>query len=127
MAHFEGVKGNESCQGIRLSEFAARLKSVKRNAMISAAVLVFATEFRQSTSILLDKELRKTKRGAALLGSSLVSGFMIGSSFTSIGSQVVAAYSSKPIDLTYGDIVFAAGIAIQTIIHFVKKKIKQNA
>lgn len=125
MAHFEGVKKEGSQASSRLGERAHKLKDINKGKVVSAAVLVLAAEFRQSTNILLDKELRKTKRGAAMLGSSLVSGFMIGSSITTIGSQISSAFASKPIELIYGDLIFATGVAIQTAIHFVKKKISQ--
>ncbi|MDE1846226.1 MAG: hypothetical protein KGH53_03030 [Candidatus Micrarchaeota archaeon] len=104
----------------------ARFK-LPKSQMLDAAILVLAAEFRQSKNILLDKELRKTRRGAAMLGSSVASGFMIGSSITTIGSQISSAFASKPVDLVYGDLVFAAGIAIQTAIHFIKRRLKQNA
>ena len=128
MAHFNGVKkdGSDKHASWR-GELAERLKHVRRGTVINTAVLLLAAEFKQSTNILLDRELRKTRKGMALLGFSTASGFMIGSSITTIGSQLYSAYASKPIDLIYGDLIFAAGIAIQTSIHFVRKKLKQNA
>ncbi|MDE1850450.1 MAG: hypothetical protein KGH54_01490 [Candidatus Micrarchaeota archaeon] len=89
--------------------------------ILDAAIVALTAEFRQSVQILLDKELRRTKRGAALLAASASSGAMIGISFTPFASQIGMAISGGSVSVTHGDLVFGIGVALQVGIQFLKR------